>query len=83
MLDSSTEQGEVRSGVTPWTHGFERPSGGLMRDDLRCEVLIVGAGITGSLAAHHLARQGLDVVVIDRERPGYGSTAASTAMLLW
>jgi glycine/D-amino acid oxidase-like deaminating enzyme len=30
-----------------------------------------------------LTRQGLDVVVIDRELPGRGSTAASTSMLLW
>ena len=30
-----------------------------------------------------MTRQGLDVVIIDRERPGRGSTAASTAMLLW
>ncbi len=30
-----------------------------------------------------LTRQGLDVVVIDREFPGRGSTAASTSMLLW
>jgi glycine/D-amino acid oxidase-like deaminating enzyme len=30
-----------------------------------------------------LVRQGLDVVIIDRERPGRGSTVASTSMLLW
>jgi glycine/D-amino acid oxidase-like deaminating enzyme len=28
-------------------------------------------------------RQGLNVVVVDRERPGRGSTKASTSMLLW
>jgi glycine/D-amino acid oxidase-like deaminating enzyme len=50
---------------------------------VRCDVLIVGAGITGSLVAERLTRQGLDVVIIDRENPGRGSTAASTSMLLW
>jgi glycine/D-amino acid oxidase-like deaminating enzyme len=30
-----------------------------------------------------LTRQGLDVVIIDREFPARGSTAASTSMLLW
>jgi glycine/D-amino acid oxidase-like deaminating enzyme len=49
----------------------------------RCEALIVGAGITGVLVVVRLTRQGLDVVLIDRESPGQGSTAASTAMLLW
>jgi glycine/D-amino acid oxidase-like deaminating enzyme len=45
--------------------------------------VIVGGGITGSLLAERLTRQGLDVIVIDRELPGRGSTTASTAMLLW
>lgn len=43
----------------------------------------MGGGITGSLMAERLTRQGLDVVIIDREIPGRGSTAASTSMLLW
>lgn len=46
-------------------------------------MLIVGAGITGSMIAERLARRGLDVLIIDREVPGGGSTAASTSMLLW
>jgi glycine/D-amino acid oxidase-like deaminating enzyme len=33
--------------------------------------------------AERLTRGSLDVVLIDRERPGQGSTMASTAMLLW
>jgi glycine/D-amino acid oxidase-like deaminating enzyme len=33
--------------------------------------------------AERLTRQGLDVVIVDREHPGRGSTAASTSMLLW
>jgi glycine/D-amino acid oxidase-like deaminating enzyme len=39
--------------------------------------------VTGSLIAERLTRQGLDVVIIDRELPGRGSTLASTSMLLW
>lgn len=55
----------------------------LLQQDMRCDVLIVGGGITGSFAAEYLTRLGLQVIVVDRERPGLGSTAASTAMLLW
>lgn len=54
-----------------------------IEQSFRCEVLVVGAGITGSLAAEHLASLGHEVCVIDRQRPGLGSTTASTAMLLW
>ena len=43
----------------------------------------MGAGITGALVAEHLTGLGHNIHVVDRERPGLGSTAASTAMLLW
>ena len=54
-----------------------------MTQDIKCDALIIGCGITGSLMAEQLTFQGLDVVVIDREHAGSGSTAASTSMLLW
>jgi glycine/D-amino acid oxidase-like deaminating enzyme len=54
-----------------------------LRESTSCDALVVGAGITGALVAERLTRQGLDVVIVDRERPGRGSTAASTSMLLW
>jgi glycine/D-amino acid oxidase-like deaminating enzyme len=50
---------------------------------MHCDILVVGAGITGSLIAEHLTSLGHKVCIIDRERPGFGSTAASTAMLQW
>ena len=49
--------------------------------DTRCDVVVVGAGITGSLVAHHLVAAGLNTIVIDRRDAGWGSTAASTALL--
>lgn len=72
----------MRGGCSPWfsaTSFVRRP----FTQDTICDVLIVGCGITGSLVAEELTRQGLDIVLIDRELPGRGSTAASTAMLLW
>lgn len=45
------------------------------------DVAIVGAGISGALAAVSLAEAGLDVLVLDRREAGRGSTAASTALL--
>jgi glycine/D-amino acid oxidase-like deaminating enzyme len=50
-------------------------------EDLGCDVLVVGAGITGSLVGLELTRRGLDVVVVDRRDAGGGSTSASTALL--
>lgn len=53
----------------------------VLREDVACDVLVMGAGITGALIADELARTGLDVCVVDRREAGWGSTAASTALL--
>jgi glycine/D-amino acid oxidase-like deaminating enzyme len=52
-----------------------------LAEDLRCDVVVIGAGITGALVAYHLAEAGADVVVLDRRDVGGGSTSASTALL--
>lgn len=46
------------------------------------DIVVIGAGILGASAAWHLAQQGLQVVVLDREaQPGLGSTSRSTAII--
>jgi glycine/D-amino acid oxidase-like deaminating enzyme len=52
-----------------------------LRADLTCEVLVLGAGITGALCAYQLMKAGMDVVVLDKRDVASGSTSASTAML--
>ena len=84
VLDpENTEQDDLHGGRSPWFAAAKHPSRHEVTDNLKCDALIVGAGITGSLMAERLTRQGLNVVIIDREIPGRGSTAASTSMLLW
>jgi glycine/D-amino acid oxidase-like deaminating enzyme len=74
---------DLRGGRSPWFACRTRPVRQPFTEDARCDVLIVGCGITGSLMAEQLTRHGLDVIIVDRESPGGGSTAASTSMLLW
>ncbi len=73
---------DLRSGQSLWMKlGRDcliRPS---LKKSIRCDVLIVGSGITGALIAYHLAEQGLDVVIVDRRQIACGSTPASTALL--
>lgn len=52
-----------------------------MEQAQRCDVLVIGAGITGALIARALAAASLDVVVIEQRDIAWGSTAASTALL--
>jgi len=84
MLDpQDTRQEDLRTGKGPWRPLLQRPVGRALEADLRCDIAIVGGGITGALVVEHLTAMGRDVVLIDREREGFGSTAASTAMLQW
>lgn len=46
-------------------------------------MLVVGAGVTGALCAWQLVRAGLDTVVVDAREIGWGSTSASTALLMY
>lgn len=52
-----------------------------LEDSVRCDVAVLGGGITGALVADALSDAGLSVVVLDRRHLGRGSTAASTALL--
>ena len=49
--------------------------------DARCDVAVIGAGITGGLIAETLSHAGHQVVVLDRRDVATGSTSASTALL--
>jgi glycine/D-amino acid oxidase-like deaminating enzyme len=46
------------------------------------DVIVVGAGIVGAACAHELARQGADVLVLDRAGIGGGVTAAGMGHLV-
>ena len=76
---------KLRSGVPLWpaetpTQISARPP---LTEKENCDIAIVGGGITGALMAHQLAENGLDVVVLEKRTVGAGSTAASTALLLY
>ena len=74
----------LREGRTVWQAGVSAtlPAPRLPRI-IQADFVIVGAGITGAFLAERLTRKGASVVVVDRHAPASGSTAASTAMLLW
>ncbi|WP_333712984.1 NAD(P)/FAD-dependent oxidoreductase [Yoonia sp.] len=45
-----------------------------VQGDLTADVAVIGAGFTGLSAALHLAEQGVDVVVLDAQQPGWGAS---------
>jgi len=69
------------------SHPFWSVSNGLPADypslhrDVACDVVIIGGGITGALAAIHLAEAGVKTLLLDQRDIGTGSTSGSTALL--
>ncbi len=73
---------ELRSGTPFWSvTPHSPPNFPPLAADRRCEVVVLGGGVTGALAAHALVGEGKSVVLLDRRQIGAGSTAASTGLL--
>ena len=53
-----------------------------MGESLTCDVVVVGAGMTGAACALYAARAGLDVTVVDRGLVAGGTTGAGEGNLL-
>jgi glycine/D-amino acid oxidase-like deaminating enzyme len=76
---------QLRSGEPYWLACdqslAEEPVYKPLNGDARCEVLILGGGITGALVAHQLVKRGIDTLLVDKGELASGSTAASTGLL--
>ncbi len=73
---------DLKSGYPFWAvknglmHAFPA-----LDSDVRCDVVVLGAGITGALIARELVAHGHSVCVLDKRDVAWGSTSASTALL--
>lgn len=52
-----------------------------LTNDLTCEVVVIGGGISGALTTYFLAKAGVNVVVIEKNIIGYGATISAPATL--
>ena len=66
-----TSDGRIASSASP-----------LPSDLTRADVVIIGAGYTGLSAARVLARSGARVVVLERERVGWGASSRNAGQIL-
>ncbi|WP_025786288.1 FAD-binding oxidoreductase [Sporosarcina sp. D27] len=53
----------------------------ILEEDYNAEIVIIGGGMSGTLAAYKLASSGKQVTVIDRCEVGRGSSSANTGLL--
>lgn len=77
-----TEHRDLRGGQPSW---IEDDFATLPADPLptSADIAIVGAGVVGAMLADRLAGPGCRVVLLERRPPARGSTAASTALVMW
>ena len=52
-----------------------------LNENINADVLIVGAGISGAITAFYMAEEGYDVVVVDKNIVGFGSSSANVGIL--
>ena len=49
--------------------------------DIKADILVIGGGISGALTTYFLAKEGANVVTVEKNIIGYGNTIADTAAL--
>ncbi|PDQ23030.1 FAD-dependent oxidoreductase [Mesorhizobium sanjuanii] len=73
---------DLRGGKPVW-FSYRAPSVPVekLTRDVKTDVLVIGMGISGAMAAEALTRAGHSVICIDRRGPLKGSTSATTALV--
>ena len=77
-----TERHDLHSGDPHWDDAIAPPPADPLPQE-SVDVAIVGAGVMGAMVGAALADQGARVAFVDRRAPATGSTAASTALVMW
>lgn len=78
-----TERMDLRGGLPCWIADDGNTATTDTFPNARVDIAIVGAGVMGSMLAERLTSVGRSVVLLDRRPPAHGSTAASTALVMW
>ncbi|WP_425447037.1 NAD(P)/FAD-dependent oxidoreductase [Dethiothermospora halolimnae] len=70
------------SGDTVWTKVNRIPKKyTYLSENISCDVVIIGGGITGAICGYYFAKAGIDAVILEKNIIGYGSTSGSTSIL--
>jgi glycine/D-amino acid oxidase-like deaminating enzyme len=73
---------DLKSGKFYWETTFPNaPEYPVLEEDIHCDVLIIGGGSSGAQCAHLLSETDLNVVLVDKQRAGSGSTSVNTALI--
>lgn len=66
-----------------WTEGITNKPCPSLNEDIDVDILIVGGGIAGLMTAYHLKDENYNIVLIDKDKVGYGVTSKTTGKLTY
>ncbi|WP_108670229.1 NAD(P)/FAD-dependent oxidoreductase [Peribacillus acanthi] len=73
---------DLQTGKFYWPETIKnKPAFPVLKEDIECDVLIIGGGSSGSQCVFYLMDKGLDVVVVEANHVSSGSTATNTALI--
>lgn len=52
-----------------------------LTQDIECDVLVIGGGVTGAIMGHYLTKNNINTVIIEKARVGHCSTSITTSLL--
>ncbi|MGX5736504.1 NAD(P)/FAD-dependent oxidoreductase [Bosea thiooxidans] len=58
------------------------PALGPLEDDVRADVVVIGAGFTGLSTAIHLRESGVEVAVVEAAEPGWGASGRNNGQVI-
>ncbi|MBR5227145.1 MAG: FAD-binding oxidoreductase [Clostridia bacterium] len=72
----------ITQGNIFWEQGMDiRYNYPYLTHDRKCDILIIGGGITGALSAYYQAKQGHNVILVEKNLIGYGSTLENMGVI--
>ncbi len=73
----------IKSGLLYWPTTFphHHVKYGPLEEDIECDYVIVGSGVSGAQSAYFLSKTGARVVVVDKRKISHGSTIANTGLI--
>lgn len=78
-----TEHRDLRGGRSCWLASDANTMRADPLPSAKTDIAIIGAGVMGAMLAERLSGEGRRVLLLDRRPPAHGSTAASTALVMW
>lgn len=83
-ISTDSQQALAGEHVNSWYAATANPvpERSALDGEIECEVCVVGAGFTGISAALHLAEQGVQVVVLEAARVGFGASGRNGGQIV-